>query len=168
MIRQLQYTLIGITALIFTILFVGSREYVTAVTSIVLGVSWIALEYRGWNPLRTLLMSAFVGLAAVSALEHALTPLILLGFIADLAAWDLSRFWPRIQEEEASEARSRLEHSHLQKLALVSGSGFVVALIPLAIQISIQFVGLCLIALIAAVLLRIGIGSLRGEAKSEG
>ncbi|HVU14576.1 MAG TPA: hypothetical protein VHD90_25035 [Phototrophicaceae bacterium] len=168
MIRQLQFGLIGIAALVFAVLFVGSQEYVTAGAALVFGVIWIVLEVRLWNPLRTVLMIAFVGLAAANALEQASNSLILLGLIAALAAWDLSRFWPRIQEEEAGAAKTRLERAHLQKLALVSGGGFVVALIPLAIQISIQFVGLCLIALIAAVLLRAGIGSLRGEPKPEG
>jgi hypothetical protein len=162
----LQRTLLGVvlaTAVIFACVSVLSQDILAASVSAVIGLIWLIQEVHGKTTISTAYFVAFVGFAALGGLNHAPLPLILLGLCTDLAAWDLSRFQQRIRDEETSDEKTFLEHKHLQKLAAVTSVGFLIALVPMLIQISVNFVILLLIMLLALIALRQSILSLRGD-----
>jgi hypothetical protein len=162
----LQRTLLGVvlaTAVIFSFVSVLSQDILAASVSAVIGLIWLIQEVNGKTTISTAYFVAFVGFAALGSLNHAPVPLLLLGLCTDLAAWDLSRFQQRIRDEETSDEKTFLENNHLQKLAAVTSVGFLIALVPMLMQISVNFVILLLIMLLALIALRQSILSLRGD-----
>ena len=161
---MIKHALLGVvlaTAAIFSVASVSTGDLLAAGVSAALGVIWLLQELGGESPFSSLYFVAYVGLAAFASLNHASLPLLLLGLCADLAAWDLSRFRQRLKDEADSDEKTFLETNHLQKLAAVSAVGFVIALVPLLVQISLNFVILLVIMLLLLILLRQSILSLR-------
>src|SRR5258706_7980512 len=140
--------LIMITAVTFSFINMLSQQYLIAGTSFALGVIWLLLEVNKRRPLSTLFFLFFLGLAILGSLHSAPIPIILLGLSTDLAAWDLSQFQARIKDEAESEAKALLEITHLQRLAAITSVGFLIALLPTLIKISIDFVVLFIIILL--------------------
>lgn len=97
-------------------------------------------------------LAAFVGLAVVGGLNHPPSLLILIGVVADLAAWDLSRFLARLKPFTDKPLAPDLYRKHLIRLSITLGVGFSLAVLPLLITLPLDFVafaGLTLLAMIA-------------------
>jgi hypothetical protein len=164
MIRLVLLASILVTAVVFAMLNAAGNLTIAAF-ALVVGALWLLQEFNGQVTLNSVYFLIFVGLAALGGLANAPLPLLLVGLCADLVAWDLSRFRVRIRDEEAGDEKSRLEMAHLQKLALVVGGGFVIALLPALLTISVNFVVLVVIMLVALVALRRALLSLRSEGR---
>lgn len=165
-LKRVLWGVILATAIIFSWVSLTAQDTLAASVSALIGAIWLIQEINRKTPLSSAYFIAFVGLTALGALNHAPLPLLLLGLCADLAAWDLSRFQQRIKDEAKSSEKTFLEINHLQKLAAVTGIGFLIAFVPLLIQISVNFVILLLMMLLALIVLRQSILSLRGGGSS--
>jgi hypothetical protein len=163
-IKRALLAAIALTAIIFAVVNVAQNP-TAALLSLVLGGVWLFQEFTERETLNSLCFVVFFGLTVVGALSNEPLPLLLLGVSAMLVAWDLSRFRRRIREEEADDERTRLEQSHLQKLAIPVVAGFVIALVPAVLTISVNFVVLLALMLIALLALRQSLLSLRGDRK---
>lgn len=154
--------LIVVTAAVFAFVYGIVQLYPLAAVAVGLGIVWAALELRTlelramnlFGVVSTVAFVAFVALAAGASLKQAPAPLVLLGLSTALAAWDVARFRVRIGSDVEAEPLAKLESDHLRKLAITISAGFLIALMPLAIQISLNFVVLLLLILIAVVALR--------------
>ncbi len=154
--------LIVITAAAFSFIYATAQVYPLVVVAIGVGAAWLTLEVRREHRFASVFFLAFAALAVLGSLKQASPLLVLLGLTTDLAAWDLSRFRMRVAGEAESEAAVSLETKHLQKLAATACAGFFIALLPLVIQLSINFIVLLLIMLLIIIALRRSMLIIRG------
>lgn len=163
MTRKALLGLIIVTSSVIALVHVVSQAYVFATLSVVLGVIWVVHEEIQAGKFSTVLFVALLMLAILKGTDQSLIVLVLLGVSTNLAAWDLSRFRARIADETRQEVIALLESRHLSRLALTIGAGFVVAMLPVFIQISINFVVLLLMILLLMIALRRSVLHMRGD-----
>ena len=162
--RNVLLTLIAAATLSLIGVYVAAGMIRPAVLALGLGSLWFGLEYRQAQGLASVLLVGFVVLAAWAALDGLSAPVLVFSLSASLAVWDLSRFRSRVTEEGQGDIPPALERAHLRKLAVVTTAGFLAALLPLIIHISVNFIVFALIFFVAMVLLRRAVVQLRGEA----
>jgi hypothetical protein len=138
-----------------------TQAYLIAALAFTCGLVWLLLEITDKSALVAFFFSVFLALAVVETLNNAPFPLMLAGLSADLAAWDLCRFRARLMDGAEGEIEPSLEASHLQKLAAGIGSGFVIAVLFSSVRLSISFVALAALTLLAALGLRWAVLSVR-------
>jgi hypothetical protein len=160
MIKRALLAAIALTAIIFAVVNL-TQNLTAALLSLAVGSIWLYQEFTERETLNSLYFLVFFGLTVLDALANQSLLGLLLGMSAALVAWDLSRFRRRIREEEADDEKARLERAHLQKLAIPVGAGFVIALLPALLTISVSFVVLFALMLIALLVLRQSMLSLR-------
>ncbi len=162
MAKKSLFALIVITAAVFSFIYAAAQMYALAAVAAGLGAAWLFLEIKRTHPLATAFFLVFAGLAVLGSLKQASPVIVLLGLTTDLAAWDLSRLRVRLAGKSESEALALLETKHLQKLAVTACAGFLIALLPLIIQLSINFVVLLVIVLLTVIVLRRSVLVARG------
>ncbi len=159
--KSILWGLIFATMAIFSVLYFAMQEYGLAMGAIATGVIWLALEMNGQSGFGWLFFVAFLALAILGSLKDITALVILLGFCTNLAAWDLSRFRARLAHAANPVDLPVLETRHVQKLAVTACIGYFVAVLPVLVPLSINFVILCLILLVTVVMLRQAVFSLR-------
>jgi hypothetical protein len=165
-VRRVLLLAIILSSAIFTL--VGAAQSPTiGLIAAALGVIWLAQEMTERTPLSSIYFLVFTALAALGALGSASLPFLLLGLAAALVAWDLSRFRRRISEETVEDERERLERAHLRMLGIVVVGGLLIAFVPALLTISVNFVVLLAIMLIALLALRQSLLMLRNSDKSK-
>ena len=102
-----------------------------------------------------------MGLVLWGGLQKLPILLMLFGASTTLAAWDLSRFRARVAEAGPGTIPGALETQHLRKLAVTAVSGFGIALLPLAVTVSLNFLVLIVLVLLTMWVLRRSILQLR-------
>ena len=152
--KKVLFALIVIITAVFLAGYAAASEYVFAALSIVAGAAWLLLEIYDRRPLNWIFFLIFTVLAILGCLRSMSALLLLTGFAANLAAWDLSRFLLRSSNLVAAENKAAFEKKHLSRLALTLGAGFLVALLPVLINFSLSFVIVFFIALLAIFVLR--------------
>jgi hypothetical protein len=168
MTRKVLLGLIIVTSSVFSFVYAASQAYFFAALAFGLGLVWLVLEAIGDGRFSTVFFLAFLALAILRSMDQAPVTMLLLGFTTNLAAWDLARFRARIASETMSEVLALLETQHLQKLAVTAFAGLVIALLPVFIQISINFVVLLIIILLTMVALRRSILLISSESSTRG
>ena len=162
-IKRLLWLLIVVTTAIFSIAYLTMQAYWLSIGSFTFGAIWLALEIRNKQTSASLFFLIFLGLAVYGSLQNLPAPLMLVAISTDLAAWDLSRFRLRIKDEADSDSKSALEKAHLQKLGMTVGAGLIVGLVPLMVRLPLNFVALACLVLLAMVVLRWSVLTLRRE-----
>ena len=165
MTTKVLYGLIILTSALLTVANIILQEYLIASVAITSGVIWLLLQMKQKEPPYTVFFILFLGLAVLGSFRNIALPFMLLALSSDLAAWDLSRFQARISHEEESNSKTLLEVKHLQKLAVTLSVGFLMALLPTFIHISLNFVVFLFILLLLMLTLRRSVLYLRKEAK---
>ena len=160
MTKRLLGVLIVVTTTTLSSVFFATQANAMAFLTLALGFSWLILEINDKHAFSWLFFLTFLSLAGLGGLQNLSVPMLLLGLSTNLAAWDLSRFYARTSSEPQSELKSLLERNHAQKLFATLGMTFLVALVPVFIRISIGFVGLVLVVVVAMLALRRSILSL--------
>jgi hypothetical protein len=168
MTGKVLFGLIIVTSSVFSFVYAASQAYLFAAFAFGLGVFWLVMEAKNEPAFSTIFFLAFVALAILRSVDQAPVIMLLLGFTANLAAWDWSRFRARIADETRLEVVALLETRHLQKLAVTAFAGFVIALLPVFIQISINFVVVLLLILLTMIALRRSMLLIRGEPTTRG
>lgn len=156
-----------ITTGVFIVTYIAAQMALIAVLAGALGLAWLILENNEQWGLSTVFFLAFAGLAIVGSLRHLPIPVMLLGFCADLAAWDLSRFRERITENVERDQRPAMEARHLRVLFTAMGAGFFLALVPTLVSLSINFVALLFLIILTMLALKRSIGYLRDNRQGE-
>jgi dolichol kinase len=155
--------LIVVTAAIFAVIYGVMQEYLIATFSFALGLIWLISEIHNDRAANSVFFLSFLGLAIWGSLNSVPIPIVLLGLSTDLAAWDLSLFQARIADEAKSEARVLLEKKHLQKLAVTACAGFLIALPPAFIKISVDFVVIFLMIFLTVLTLKSAVSYLNND-----
>jgi hypothetical protein len=162
--KKILVGLIAATTVIFSGLFLVSREFGLAVCSLAIGAIWLFQATRTIESSGSLFFLAFLGLAIWGSLRDLPGPAMLLAFSTNLAAWDLARFMDRTRAINGTgNIDSVMESRHLQRLGVTVSVGFVIALLPLMVNLSVNFVGLACVALLAMFMLRQAVIYLRSE-----
>ncbi len=132
---------------------------------LVLGLLWLAGDWRGWDWVAEPCLVGWVVLAAFGVWLGVVAGWMLLGVVAALAAWDLSHFAARLRRAGAITPPPGLTRDHLRRLALVAAAGLLLGGIALGIRVELTFGW----ALLAAALAVIGLSSLlRAGGQQEG
>lgn len=161
--KTVLWGLILVTAVAFSFVYVELQQYWLTAVVVGLGVIWLNSEVQAKNPSPTAFFLSFLVLAIVGSLRNAPILVILLGFSADLAAWDLSRFQARIAGKIERDTTKALEIRHLQKLTVTASAGYLIALPPVFIHFSIDFVIFGCVMVLAMIALRRSILYFRGD-----
>jgi len=162
-IKQLLWLSIVVTTAIFAVTYLMVQAYWLSLGSLAFGIFWLVLEIRNKQTSASFFFLIFLSLAIYGSLQNLPAPLMLLATSADLAAWDLSRFRLRLKDEADSDRKITLEKTHLRKLSMTVGAGFIVGFVPLVVSLSLNFVVLACLVLLAMVVLRWSVLTLREE-----
>ena len=106
---------------------------------VVVGLLWLAGDWRGWDWAAELCLAGWVGLAAFGAWWGTISGWMLIGLVAALAAWDLRHFDIRLRNGGALPPPAELTRAHLRQLALVAAAGLLFGGIALGIQVELTF-----------------------------
>ncbi len=152
-VKKVLLALIVITTAAFASEYGVEGEYIIATLSIASGITWLLLEFYDRRLLNTIFFILFTILAVLGCLKSMSSLILLIGFITDLAAWDLSRFLHRSANLAKVENKAGFEKKHLSRLSLTIGAGFLLALLPIFIIFRLSFVIIFFITLLAMILL---------------
>lgn len=152
---------------IFSAAFLVSQTYVLALLGVVIGALWLYQARNNTLTSPAFYFLAFVFFAVAGCLQNLSTPLMLVGMTANLAAWDLSRFYARLHAETDNSLKTALEKNHLQKLGFALAVGVVLGLIPLLVSLSVNFIVLMGIVLVAMLIMRRSMHSFRSAPRDE-
>src|SRR5689334_2011992 len=100
MTTRVLYGLIILTSVLLAVANIVLQEYLLAGVAIVSVLIWLLLKIKEQEPPHSLFFVLFLGLTIFGSLRHISTLLMLLALSSNLAAWDLSRFLARINQEE--------------------------------------------------------------------
>ncbi|HEY43089.1 MAG TPA: DUF4175 domain-containing protein [Anaerolineae bacterium] len=163
MTRKLWYVSLGCATSALLAGYALGESWIWALPILGFSALWLLGQRRGlkWVPSLGLLL--FIGLAAIGLWLTLAPGLMLLGMIATLAAWDLENFLRRVEGAERVDHRNDLERRHLRRLLMVEGSGTLLAVAALSVDVNFGFGSALLLGLLAIVGLSRTIGFLRRE-----
>jgi hypothetical protein len=161
--KKIHIPLIILTALIFSLSHLFIQKYWIVLISLIMGILWILVEIYKLSFLPYIFFVGFIGLAIYGSQHGLPAPLMLFGLCADLAVWDLSRFQARIRGFTTQSPGAEFTKKHLVKLTLTICLGYILALIPLYIQFSINFGMVIVLTLLILFALRKSMLALRNE-----
>ncbi len=161
MMNRVPALAIGAATVILTLALVLAENYLIAAVAVGLGLIWLLLEVYGKTAFTSLVFVVFIGLAATGSVNREPSWLMVLGIAADLAAWDLSRFLDRLKGLTHQEIDAGLYRRHLYQLAITLGVGFGLALLPLMIRLSLDFLAFAVLTLLTVIALRRSIFALQ-------
>jgi hypothetical protein len=130
---------------------------------VVIGLLWLAGDWRGWDWAAEPCLAGWVSMAAFGAWLGLTSGWMLLGVVAALAAWDLAHFTARLRGAGAITPPSELTRNHLRRLAVVAGAGLLLGGIALGVRVELTFGW----AILAAALAIIGLSRLIGAGGRE-
>jgi hypothetical protein len=105
----------------------------------------------------------FTGVAAIGMWLKLTPELMVLGMGASLAAWGLESFHQRMEYPDRVDQRDQLEQKYLRRMMIVVGSGTLVALFALHLDVNFNFGSALLLGLLAVAGLSRTIRFLRRE-----
>jgi hypothetical protein len=149
------------------VIYAAAQLYLVAILACLIGLAWLVTENNEQRVLSSIFFLIFAGLAIGGSVNRLPIPVMLVGFSADLAAWDLSRFRERIAGKVEPAMLPALEAMHLRTLFTALGAGLALALLSTLINFSISFVALFFIILLLLLALRLSIGYLRDEKQGQ-
>lgn len=167
MTRYTLLTVISAMTLTFSGTFMVAGLSEATALAFALGALWLIVELRWEQPLPSAFFLIFTGLAIWGSLQGLSILLMLFGLSLTLAAWDLSRFRARVHAVDSDSIPHELEIQHLRKLALIAVAGFVIALLPLVVRLSINLVALAVLVLLLMFVLRNAVLRLRDADRAD-
>jgi hypothetical protein len=148
MTRNLVYASILASAAALTYGFAANGFVPVSITVTLLGITWTVLFMRGLHRFSGLAFSIFIIISLASLWADASPILALSGVIFSLFAWDLTRFFQRLQNTNSLQDTRKTERTHFARLALVVGlsaSGYFTAT---RIHVTLTFGAAALLALL--------------------
>jgi hypothetical protein len=134
-----------------------------AAAIVLLGLLWSVDQWRDWDRVTALGLSAFVALAAYGVWQGMAAGWMLFCTVAALAAWDLDDFARRWRRPARITEEIELRQAHFQRLLIVTGLGFVLGGIALSVQLELTLGWSMLLGLLAVLGLSWAISYLRRE-----
>jgi hypothetical protein len=154
MIGNILWLTIAATTVILTGLHLASENAAIAFGTFLVGAIWLFLEFKQRRSFPSWFMALLIGSALLAGVNREPSPLIVLAVVADLAAWDLSRFRSRLRPFAAQSISPDLYTKHLYRLAVPLSAGFGLALVPMLVRLPLGFVAFAVLTLLAVIALR--------------
>jgi hypothetical protein len=119
-----------------------------SITVALLGVAWIVLFMRGLHRFSGVAFAIFI-IISLASLWAGVSPLLALaGVIFSLLAWDLTKFFQRLQTTNCSQDAHKTERAHFARLALVIGLSLAGYFAVTRIHVTLTFGAAALLALL--------------------
>jgi len=137
----------------------GAHAY--SIWFLVLAAVWLITHFRKWYWFSSLALFLVISAAAFGVWQEFSTVWMLLGALGGLLGWDLSDFARRLSYAAPMDDTRRLERLHMERVGIVAGLGFGLALLSVFIHVQrLAFevaVGLVLLAALGLTRLIIGL-----------
>lgn len=148
MTRNLVYaSIVGSTAAL-TYGLAANGFIPVSITVALLGIAWIVLFMRGLHRFSGLAFAVFI-IISLSSLWVDVSPVLALaGVIFSLLAWDLTRFFQRLQNTNSPQDARKAERAHFARLALVVGLSLAGYFAVTRIHVTLTFGAAALLALL--------------------
>ena len=128
---------------------------------LLLAAIWLITHFRKWYWFSSIVLLAIISAAAYGVWSEFPTVWMLLGALGGLLGWDLSDFARRLSYASPMDDTRSLERLHLERVGIVAGLGFGLAILSVVIRIErLAFevaVGLVLLAALGLTRLVIGL-----------
>jgi hypothetical protein len=140
--------------------FAPAARWPETLASVLVGAAWFGGVRRGWEWSASAGFLALVGLTALGALSGLPALWALVAVVAALAALDLSVAALRLGRGQVI-GEDTITKARLRRLAPVAGIGLATGLLASSVHLSLGFVWLLLLGLVALVGLAAGVRALR-------
>lgn len=140
-----------------------AEHRLVAIALVFLGFIWLSARQRNSPGMGGMILTVFLLAGGLGPLFGAPAWVMLVAMVATLGAWDLDHFLLRLSGIEQVDYSTGLGRSHLTRLAMVEGLGFLAGLLALTIQVSIPFGWSMLLVLLAVIGIRWLIGYVRRQ-----
>jgi hypothetical protein len=154
---------VGLSAGAFALGSALGGLWFVALPVLVMGVIWLAGQFRGWSWISSLGLVLSTVAAGGGLLVGLGAGWMLAGLVAALAAWDLHHFSHTLASVSRVEGGRSLERRHLQRLLVALGPGVVLAIVALGIEVTLSFGFVLLLGLVAVLGLSQAVAFLRTE-----
>ena len=128
---------------------------------LLLAALWLMTHFRKWYWFSSIALLGIIAAAAYGVWREFPTVWMLLGALGGLLGWDLSDFARRLSYASPMDDTRNLERLHLERVGIVAGLGFGLAILSVMIRIErLAFevaVGLVLLAALGLTRLVIGL-----------
>lgn len=148
MTRNLVYASILASATALTYGLAANGFVPVSITVALLGIAWIVLFMRGLHRFSGFAFAIFVIISLASLWADVHPFLALAGVTFSLLAWDLTRFFQRLQNTNSLQDARRAERAHFVRLALVIGLSLVGYFAANRIHATLTFGAAALLALL--------------------
>lgn len=122
-----------------------------ALALVFFGFIWLVARRRNSSGIGGLVMTSFLLAGGLGPLFGAPAWLMLLAIVTTLGAWDLDHFMLRLSGIDQVDYSTGLRRSHLTRLGLVQGLGFLLGLLALTLRTSIPLALTMLLVLLAVI-----------------
>ena len=136
--KNLVFLSIGLTTLGLATGYALNGFWGWVIVIVALGLLWLVGQWRGWGPVTTLAIIAFIGITMIGMWSGTSPGWMLFSLVATLVSWDLTHFTHRLQQAERIEEQARLQRVHLQHLLVVAGLGLLLGGISLNLQFELN------------------------------
>ncbi len=148
MTRNLVYASILADASVLTYGLAVNDFVPVSITVTLLGIAWIVLFMRGLHRFSGLAFAIFIIISLASLWVDVNPILALAGVIFSLLAWDLTKFFQRLQMTNSLQDAHKTERAHFVRLALVVGLSLVGYFAATRIHATLTFGAAALLALL--------------------
>ncbi len=148
MTRNLVYASILASTAALTYGLAANDLVPVSITVALLGIAWIVFFMRGLHRFSGLAFAIFIIISLASLWADVSPVLALAGVIFSLLAWDLTKFFQRLQMTNSPEDARKTERAHFARLALVVGLSLVGYFAAIRIRVTLTFGAAALLALL--------------------
>lgn len=148
MTRNFVYVSISASAAALTYGLAANDFIPVSITVALLGIAWIVLFMRGLHRFSSLAFAIFIIISLASLWADVPPLLAFAGVIFSLLAWDLTRFFQRLQNTNSPQDARRAERAHFLRLALVIGLSLAGYFAATRVHITLTFGAAALLALL--------------------
>ncbi len=148
MTRNFVYASILASAAALTYGLAANDFISVSITVALLGIAWVVLFMRGLHRFSGLAFSIFIVISLASLWADVSSWLALAGVIFSLLAWDLTKFFQRLQNTNSPQDARKTERAHFVRLALVIILSLVGYFSATRIHVTLTFGAAALLALL--------------------
>lgn len=149
-VQLLSYGAAGFAFLTLAGLFATDGDWLVVLLLAAITGIWAVGAQQHWERTTNLLLIGNTVAAVVGAWWGLLAPVLLIGIIATLVAWDLQRFAARLRSVGVVDNARRLVRGHLVRILLIAAPGLAFGILGMLVRLSLPFAVVLLLTLLAA------------------
>ncbi len=151
--RTLIAVVIGLATLGLAAGYVATERWTWVAGILVVALLWLAESWHGARWVASSALLLFTGAAVVGVFLDLPTLWLFTSLVAVLVAWDLDRFANHLDDVPEVRDETALTTSHVRRLGVVTGLGWILGLVALNVRFTFDFVVTLALALLVIVAL---------------